>query len=302
LDAATVNRRILAIGGFDPQGPRGNNSVDFVEARLNGGDGTWHDIAPLPVPRSNAQVAVLDGLVYVTGGVGPHHAELEGVVIFNPSPGSWQAGPDLPERRSAGAAATLNHWLYVAGGYVSTQQSKPRETESVISYNPKDQSWTSVAPMRQSRGFLRMVAAGGYLYAIGGNHAGNTVPTVERYNPTSDSWTTVDPMHQDRGVPGAVVTQNLIVVVGGTHIGDQSAILRSTEIYDLNIGKWRTLSAQLAQPRTSLACALDESGAILAIGGEVDGDGTTSASTAVEALDLQEAARPVNDRHHQIPK
>src|SRR6266702_6461538 len=83
LDAATVNRRILAIGGFDPQGPRGNNSVDFVEARLNGGDGTWHDIAPLPVPRSNAQVAVLDGLVYVTGGVGPHHAELEGVVIFN---------------------------------------------------------------------------------------------------------------------------------------------------------------------------------------------------------------------------
>jgi Kelch motif protein len=289
LDVATLGEHIYAIGGFDPNGPESNNSVNFMEARRIGGDDRWHDVVPLPTARSNAQVAELAGFIYVAGGVGA--GELDVVERFDLRSQSWQPCPRLPEQRSAGAAATLNGRIYIAGGYVSHGSSEPRETAAVIVSDSDVREWTPVAPMKQSRGFLRMVAAHGYLYAIGGNHGGDTVSTMERYDPASNGWTTVAPMNQDRGVPGVVVSSHgspsLIVVVGGSHIaGSEFSTLQSTEAYDLDTGQWRMPPAQLPQPRTSLVCALEADGAVLAIGGEVPSNGAADASRTVEALKL----------------
>jgi hypothetical protein len=124
----------------------------------------------------HAQVAELRGFVYVAGGAGG--SELDVVERFDPRSGSWEVSRRLPEQRSAGAAAALGGLMYVAGGYVSTGNSEPQETASVISYDPDSRRWTPVAPMHHSQGFLRMVAARGHLYAIGGNSGGNTVRTV----------------------------------------------------------------------------------------------------------------------------
>jgi N-acetylneuraminic acid mutarotase len=284
LDVATMGGLILAIGGFDPNS---GEVFDFVEARLIGGNGTWHDLAPLPIASSNAAIAVLDESVYVAGGYSTTEG-LDVVQRFNARSRSWESSPRLPQQRGAGAAAALAGRLYVAGGYVGPADE---ETASVIMFDPATRKWTPVAPMHQSRGFLRMVAANGHLYAIGGNHGGLTVATVERYNPASNTWTTITPMRQDRGVPGAVLTtlgsQHLIVIVGGSHITESEGIaLRSTEVYNVNTGKWQTLSAQLPTARTSLGCAVQADGSILAVGGEVVINGVGQASAAVEALSL----------------
>jgi N-acetylneuraminic acid mutarotase len=287
LDVATVDGTIFAIGGFDPNSSQANNAVAFVETRLTAGAGTWHDIAPLPTARSNAQVAVLNGRVYVAGGAaGP--SDLDQLDIYDPSTGSWTSGTKLPQTRSAGAAAALNGRIYVAGGAVDGGSSP---SGSVIRYDPSAGSWTNVAPMHQPRYFLRMVPVQGHLYAIGGNNGSKTVPTVERYDPTSDTWTTVASMNQDRGVPGAVaINDRCIVVVGGSHIpGPPSGhFLRSTEVYSVARDKWQMLAVQLPQARTSLVSALEANGDVLTIGGEV----ANGPSALVEALTLPAGSCP----------
>jgi N-acetylneuraminic acid mutarotase len=120
----------------------------------------------------------------------------------------------------AAGAAALGNLLYVAGGLVTAGPDGEEITASVLAYSPAMQRWTPVAPMPTARWRLRLVAAGGQLYAIGGqSRTGTTLSTVERYDPNTDTWTTVAAMNQDRGVPGAVAVsrglQRFIVVVGG---------------------------------------------------------------------------------------
>jgi N-acetylneuraminic acid mutarotase len=166
-------------------------------------------------------------------------------------------------------------------------------TGSVLAYNPQKAVWAPVAPMPTARWRLRLVAAGGRLYAIGGQSPdGTTLSTVERYDPKANTWTAVASMTQDRGVPGVVAvtrgTERDIVVVGGCQFvaGQRRPFLRTTEIYNLATGEWRQVAAPLPHGRCSLGAAATSDGSVLAISGADDGTGTPIATTEVDALKL----------------
>jgi N-acetylneuraminic acid mutarotase len=286
LDVATVNGSILAIGGFDPNKP---DVFSSVEARPVDGSGTWRTVAPMPTARANAAVAVLGGTVYAVGGF-TNDQTLDTVEKFDVATGSWSSGTKLPAPRGAAGAAALGDLLYVAGGSV-TVGPDDEITASVLVYSPMKQSWTSVAPMPTARWRLRLVAAAGHLYAIGGqSESGTTLSTVERYDPKANTWTTVTPMNQDRGVPGVVAVNHgldrLIVVVGGCQFanGQRLPFLRSTEVYNVDTDQWHPLQAQLPSGRCSLGAATEANGSVLAISGGNDVKDTVTATAEVDAL------------------
>jgi hypothetical protein len=139
----------------------------------------------------------------------------------------------------------------------------------------------------------RLVAAGDYLYAIGGATAsGDSAATVTRYDPGTGRWTGVTPMTQARTVPGATVVgvgrDARIAVVAGCQFAAGSLVQfrRTTEVYDPIAGKWRLLSAQLPTGRCSLAAATEVDGTVLAIGGGSDIVPGGAATAAVDALRL----------------
>ena len=287
LDVATVNGNILAIGGFDPNQP---GVFSSVEARRVDGSGTWTTVAPMPTARANTAVATLAGTVYAIGGFTDEQT-LDVVEKFDPATGSWSAGTKLPAPRGAAGAAALGDLLYVAGGLVTVGPDDDEITASVLAYSPTKQTWTSVAPMPTARWRLRLVAAGGHLYAIGGQSAkGTTLSTVERYDPKANVWTTVASMNQDRGVPGVVAVNHgldrLIVVVGGCQFanGQRLPFLRSTEVYNVDTDRWAVLPAQLPGGRCSLGAAAEADGSVLAISGGTDFKDTVIATTEVDAL------------------
>jgi kelch-like protein 10 len=214
---------------------------------------------------------------------------------YDPEAESWEASPSLPVPRAAPGVVGFGGRLYVAGGEVSSGTDDWDVTDSMIIYDPERRTWQPVVPMPTARTRLRLVAAGDYLYAIGGfSNRPRALPVVERYDPKRDTWEQVALMNQPRGLPGAVAISfgqtHFIVVVGGG-LGELFTptfrISDSMEIYNVAADNWQMLRARLPRGRVSLICALEEGGSVLAIGGAT-GDPTPLRPTAlVEALTLQ---------------
>jgi N-acetylneuraminic acid mutarotase len=299
LGAVTVGGSILAIGGFD-----GVNVFDAVELRRAAGTGKWRYLEPMPTARADLATAVLGGLVYAVGGYEPFDpsdiddGQSDRVETFNPRTGHWAKSRPLPELRGAPGAAALGGRLYVAGGDIPLRNGQSHITDSVTVYDPRKNTWKPVAPMPTVREKLRLVAAGRYLYAMGGqDRAGKSLTTVERYDPATNRWRTMNPMVQSRSLAGAVETKvgqrHVLVVVGGGEFSATGTFLgarRTTEVFDLATGRWTLLDMLLPTARGSLHSATETDGTILAIGGFVGGgrDGGTPTPIAnVDALSLK---------------
>lgn len=289
-DVAVVGGGILVVGGFDPADAVPPFAFDSVEARRQAPGSSWHTVPPLQIARTNAAAAELGGTVYVVGGFGDD-AILDTVETLAPGGRSWTQGPRLPRPRGAAAAAALGGLLYVAGGLVAVGSIREVVTASVLAYDPRTRKWTSVAPMPTPRWRLRLVEAGGHLYAIGGeSRNGTTLSTVERYDPRSNTWAAAASMNQGRKVFGVVTVEHgseqLIVVVGGAQASGPP-FLRSTEVYDVQTGRWRLLQAQLPRGKATLVCAVETDGTVLAIGGVVEVNGIGTATAEVLALEIR---------------
>jgi N-acetylneuraminic acid mutarotase len=266
---ATVDGKIVVFGGFTFAG----ETLGSTEARRVAGSGVWRTLAPMPTPRANAAAAALGDAVYVIGGY-PVEGTSDLVERYDVKTNTWSTATKLPRPRGASAAATLNDRIYVAGGYYPLAQDEEIATNSVIAFDPRKRAWQPMAPMPTARGFLRLVAAGNHLYAIGGLAAdGNSLTTVERYDPRTDRWTMLAPMNVARRVPGVVAVQHgsdtLIAAVGGCQTVDGQLVGfdTTTEVYSVRTGTWRTLSALLPGGRCSLNAAAEADGTVLAIGG-----------------------------------
>jgi hypothetical protein len=285
---ATVERRILAIGGW-----AGSNAFDFVEGRRVSGRGVWRDLPPMPTARVNLATAVSSGLVYTIGGFSD--VDVEDVVeTFNPRTGRWAAGVPLPQPRALAGAAGLGRAVYVAGGVVLLDNGDS-VTSSTLAYDAGAATWRSVAPMPTAREGLRVVAAGRYLYAIGGtNPDGVSLTTVERYDPASDRWTAMAPMVESRGLPCAVATRigsrTFLVVVGGQELAAGGTFVgarRTTEVFDIEAGEWTLLDVLLPEVRSAHDCAVEANGTILAIGGATNTGGPPIRLADVDALKIK---------------
>ena len=82
----------------------------------------WVEAAPLPLPRNQLSVAVLNDEIYVIGGQLNHdkqQLDQTNVDIYNPTTDSWRAGPDLPygHSHSEGATFVYNNQIWMIGGH-----------------------------------------------------------------------------------------------------------------------------------------------------------------------------------------
>jgi N-acetylneuraminic acid mutarotase len=264
-----------------------------VEARRLTGRDSWHPAPPMPTARVNLATAVLNGRVYALGGYDANDNPLPVVETFDPRSGRWTESRPLPQPRGGVAAAALGGLLYVAGGIVPIGGGEFRSTASVIVYDPVRNSWRSVAPMRTARERLRLVAAGGYLYAVGGRAEGPSLATAERYDPGTDSWSTINPMNESRVLPCLVETsignRSVLVAVGGAIFSDAGTFVdarRTTEVLDLTTGRWTLLDVPLPAVRVSHDCAVQPDATILAIGGVTVANGQFTFLPNVDALNL----------------
>jgi N-acetylneuraminic acid mutarotase len=199
--------------------------------------GAWTTRAPLPTPRQEVAVAVLDGRVWVIGGFGAEAEPTATVEIYDPRADRWSAAPALPAAVHHAAAAVVDGRLFVVGGY-SGGRVRWTPEGAVHEYDRARNAWIARASMPTPRGGLAVAVLGGRLHAVGGAADGPT-GAHEVYEPAADRWRRANAMPTARDHLSAVSFQDRLWAVGGraSFFGTQYA---NVEIYDPATDSWRT--------------------------------------------------------------
>ena len=211
----------------------------------------------LEVPRrlKRSKIAVLDGVIYLTGGVTrceiPFSEEVSvaTVDVCLPETNKLMSAPPMNIERDEHGCCSHEGKLYVVGGiktrevvhyedyydeeemeyYQYVQPERHEYLKSCETFDKTCQQWDFTAPLITERHLLAVVSCNGCVYALGGMKRRETIKSVERYQPNKDSWEMVVPMLSPRYGHGAVAYRSKIFIFGGVGHGK---FLNSCEVYD----------------------------------------------------------------------
>lgn len=108
----------------------------------------WAQRAAAPAPRTEVGAGVLDGRIWVLGGMDTTGTAVADVARYDPSADTWEPGPALPEPLHHTAVAGDGERLWVAGGY--DRAGEP--TAAVQVMDPATGRWDDGPPLPAPRG------------------------------------------------------------------------------------------------------------------------------------------------------
>lgn len=156
-----IGRVIYVAGGFRGGAVTDFSSFDTVSEQ-------WTPLSALDEPRDHAMGVAAGGVLYVIGGrdgtIGGHTARVD---VFDPTTGTWAARAPMPTSRAGGAAAFANARIVVAGGEGNTA-SETGVFAEVEAYDPVQNAWSRLAPMRTPRHGTGAAAVDDVVYVPGG--------------------------------------------------------------------------------------------------------------------------------------
>jgi hypothetical protein len=179
--AVVLDGKIHAIGGvyqWDATDLMGSGWDDAHEV-FDPATGVWSSRAPLPQVRGGHGAVVLNGKIYVAGGLG------DVLQVYDPSTDAW-AQYASPWARFTPGVAAVGGKMYVFGGsaYQTTCCGGPLPVATVDRVDPATATWEQVTSMPTARTGLAAAVVGGSVYLIGGSSSGGAdgaLPVVERF-------------------------------------------------------------------------------------------------------------------------
>ncbi|GAA4372108.1 hypothetical protein GCM10023186_01240 [Hymenobacter koreensis] len=220
------------------------------------------------------------GLMHIYGGIGasPYPA-LTDHYVYNPTTNAWTTAASLPNpaRGYTTGVAGSDGNLYIVGGDNDIGMNLGTFYNNVDYYTPATNTWTAGTSLPQAITEMRAVAAGNFVYVVGGLTASNS-PTATLYRTatttavaTTTTWT------------GNVSTDWF--TAGNWSDGVPTALLDAS----IPSGRPRmpiiASGAAAAKALTiSSGAALSMSGGTLDLKGNVANDGSFSASTGTVTL------------------
>ena len=177
-------------------------------------DFSWVQKADMPTPRRGHTSAVVNGKIYVFGGLPSEGtgSRFSTVEEFDPVINAWKKKSDMPIARAALSSSVVNGRIYTIGGGSDDGFSTVEE------YDPVTDTWTRKADMPTGRWSLATCAVNGKIYAFGGLISSTpllSINRVEEYDPSTDTWTKKSDMPMNLWALCAHVVNAKIYVLGG---------------------------------------------------------------------------------------
>lgn len=211
----------------------------------------WDTRAALETPRDDFGMAVVDGRVWVMGGMtGERGNRLDSTEIYDPATDRWSSGPALTAGRSSFRAAVLGSTIYVFGG-ASAERFGIDTVEALDTLTGK---WRQLDPLPTPLFGHAVVELGGKIYVIGGYNGGKGVGTVYTYEPTTNAWRQAASLPTPRYNLAAVTLGGKIYALGGWVNDAPSTVV---EVYDPATDRWTSGPSLLAPMSNFGAAALD---------------------------------------------
>ncbi|CAF1030044.1 unnamed protein product [Adineta steineri] len=218
----TINGLIYIIGGFD--GMDYFNSCRVFNSQIF----QWNEIAPMNVKRCYVSVAVLDGFIYAMGGFDGHLRQ-NTAERYSPISNQWLPIPSMHAQRSGffifeklfpyniyiyilqdASATVLQDRIYICGGFNGQECMNSAEY-----FDPKTNQWTLIAPMRNRRSGVGVIAYRNSIYALGGFNGSTRMTSGERYNPKTNTWMSISDMYNPRSNFAIEIVDDYLFVIGG---------------------------------------------------------------------------------------
>ena len=252
IGVTALNDKLYIVGGFDETLQIGS-SVQVYDPEQD----RWSNAAPLPVVVHHANLAAVDGKLYVVGAM-----QLEGFSFtaightyqYDPTQNQWFRKSDMPAgtERGASAVGVIAGKIIVAGGL------RDGAVSDVSSYDPATDTWDDSLPnLPAATDHLVGASVGENFYAIGGRSGGieDLREQVLVYNSSRGNWQEAAPMLTPRGGAAAGVLEGKVIVVGGEgDINRPSGVFSEVESYDPLADAWTSLEPMLT-PRHGMAAA-----------------------------------------------
>uniref|UniRef100_A0A8C9JIU3 Kelch like family member 4 n=1 Tax=Panthera tigris altaica TaxID=74533 RepID=A0A8C9JIU3_PANTA len=200
LGVATLEGPMYAVGGHD-----GWSYLNTVE-RWDPEGCQWNYVASMSTPKSTVGVVALNNKLYAIGG---HDGSscLKSMEYFDPHTNKWSLCAPMSKRRGGVGVAAYNGFLYVAGGHDAPASNHcSRLSDCVERYDPKNDSWSTVAPL-SVRDAVAVCPLGGKLYVVGGYDGHTYLNTVESYDAQNNEWKEEVPVNTGRGGTCVVVVK-----------------------------------------------------------------------------------------------
>jgi N-acetylneuraminic acid mutarotase len=219
----------------------------------------------MPTARTFPGSAVVDGKIYVIGGMPGPNRSIATVEEYDPATDTWTRRADMPTAREGIVTAAVDGIIYAIGGW----RFEPRGyLTTVEAYDPVADKWTKKADIRVWRSDFSASVVDGKIYAIGGRGCGDpSCSAVEVYDPATDKWTMKASMPTGVGFHDACVVDRRIYVFGGATSWDNGAYpcVLSVQIYDPATDTW-TQASDMPRPRAYHTASLVD-GKMYIIGG-----------------------------------
>ncbi len=226
--------------------------------------GRWFSRALLPTPRQEVVHAILNGKIYVPGGLAFGGVGSSLVEVYNIATNTWSTAAPMPEPLHHMGFAAVNGRLYVLGGY---RGNSFVPNIKVYAMNPDSNVWVEKNPMLIARGAHIALTYLNKIYVIGGVITGFTVSNrTDIYDPSTDSWIIGANMPTPREHLSGAIVDSLIYVAGGRSGGGNFNIL---EAYSPATNSWST-KQPMPTARGGLAAA-SLNGRLYVFGGEIPG-------------------------------
>ncbi|MCA9284203.1 MAG: hypothetical protein KDA22_03240 [Phycisphaerales bacterium] len=220
--AQVVGSTLVVAGGIENVG--GAKPLNRVD-RLDLGTGQWSLGTPLPTPRVFAASAVLDGWIYVVGGLEANQLKGDAcsavVERYDPVRDLWERLPPMPTARSRFAACSLDGRLVTVGGLVSGPGGQANAAV-VEALDPVERVWTRLpglpVPIHAHAAAVfqgRMWVVGGFELDVehnGALEASNKVYSLALEEP---AWHREPDLRHPRGWCTALVDGGTLLVAGG---------------------------------------------------------------------------------------
>ncbi|WP_053204658.1 carboxypeptidase regulatory-like domain-containing protein [Jiangella muralis] len=151
---------------------------------------TWTTEPGAPIPVAGAGSFVLDGKLYVVGGCLSGEDEdcgTDAVFRYDPATQVWDQVADYPEPIAEPMCGAIEAKGYCAGGFLIRIPTKT----SAYSYDPKMDTWTTIAPLPLDLAAAGHTVADGRLLISGGVNGGryhDSVTAGFAYDPVTGAW------------------------------------------------------------------------------------------------------------------
>jgi N-acetylneuraminic acid mutarotase len=240
----------------------------------------WRPLHEAAVAVQQVNATVLNGRIWVAGGLTPSHEPTASTQFYDPAINSWGLGPSLPEPVHHAMLVTYRNQLVVIGGFHSRDNDPLAVTSSrMLLLDNNTGKWVDGPRLNLARAGAGAAVVDDKIVVVGGRtgNPAQLVTQTEVYDGTR--WSVRAAILSPGDHLAVTADSRYLYAVGGRKFTADT----NTDVvqrYDPKADHWIALTPT-RQPHSGAGAAIVD-GRLIVVGGE----GVTTVSATVQAYDL----------------